>query len=142
MSPDFSSPDADELGNETPRARRTAARTDDRMRKFNYRVPRFPVDLPVRLTFNTSIQVGRCTEISTEGMKMEVHEPLSPDSSGTVHLNYQGITLDVAVRVAHSSSSHEGLRFVFESDEQRDEVTRLVEILAAPPHRQGPVPLG
>ena len=118
-----------------------AARTDDRMRKFNYRVPRFPVDFPVRLTFHESIQVGRCTEISTEGMKLEVSEPLGPDSSGTAHISHEGVTLDVAVRVAHTSSSHDGVRFVFDSDEQRDEVTRLVGILAGP-HHQGPVLLG
>ena len=109
------------------------------MRKFNYRVPRFSVDFPVRLTFNESIQVGRCTEISTEGMKLEVREPLCPDSAGSAHISLEGVTLDVAVRVAHSSSSHDGVRFVFESDEQRDEVTRLVGILSGPQHRQGPV---
>jgi PilZ domain len=109
------------------------------MRKFNYRVPRFSVDLPVHLTFDESTQVGRCTEISTEGMKLEVREPLSPETSGTAHISYQGVTLDVAVRVAHSSSSHDGVRFVYESDEQRDEVSRLVEILAGPHSRSGPI---
>jgi hypothetical protein len=112
------------------------------MRKFNYRVPRFPVDLPVRLTFHEATQAGRCTEISTEGMKIEVQEPLCPDTSGVVHIAYQDVTLDVTVRVAHSSASHDGVRFVYESDEQRDELTRLVEILAGPQHRPGPVALG
>jgi hypothetical protein len=112
------------------------------MRKFNYRVPRFSVDLPVHLTFEDSTQAARCTEISTEGMKLEVRVPLSPESTGTVRLTHRGVTLDIAVRVAHSSSSHDGVRFVYESDEQRDEVSRLVEILVGPQGHSGPVLLG
>jgi hypothetical protein len=109
------------------------------MRKFNYRVPRFPVDVPVRLAFDELIQAGRCREISTEGMKVEVRQPLSPDSCGTVQISYQGVALELTVRVAHSSSSHDGVKFVYESDEQRDDVIRLVELLAGQPHRPGPV---
>jgi hypothetical protein len=108
------------------------------MRKFNYRVPRFNVDIPVRLTFEESSQVGRCMEISTEGMKLELSRPLSPDSSGLVQIHYQGVTLELTVRVAHSSASHDGVRFVYESDEQRDEVIRLVELVCGRLHRPGP----
>jgi hypothetical protein len=118
------------------------ARTDGRMRKFNYRVPRFPVDIPVRLTFDDLAQAGRCREISTEGMKLEVRQPLLPDSCGSVHISYHGIALELTVRVAHSGSTHDGVKFVYDSDEQRDDVIRLVELLAGPQPRTGPVLLG
>lgn len=116
----------------------TPARTDGSMRKFNYRVPRFAVDIPIRLTFDETSQVGRCKEISTEGMRLEVRDPLAPDTAGTVHISYQGVALELTVRVAHSSSSHEGVRFVYETDEQRDEVIRLVALLSGRVH-QGPM---
>jgi hypothetical protein len=110
------------------------------MRKFNYRVPRFPVDIPVRLSFDESTQVGRCLEISIEGMKLEAGQPLSPDSRGTVNLSYLGIAVELSIRVAHSGSSFDGVMFVYESEEQRDKVSQLVSLLARPT-RSGPVVL-
>jgi hypothetical protein len=109
------------------------------MRKFDYRAPRFLVDLPIRLTFEDSMQDGRCSEISTEGMKVELRQPLSPDSCGMVRLSYKDFTLEVPVRVAHSGSSYDGVKFVYESDEQRDELIRLVTLLAGPKQNSGPV---
>ncbi|MGA8874124.1 MAG: PilZ domain-containing protein, partial [Candidatus Korobacteraceae bacterium] len=109
------------------------------MRKFDYRAPRFSVDLEVRLTFEDSMQEGRCCEISTEGMKLEIQQPLSPNTCGTVQLRYGDFMIDVPVRVAHSGSSYDGVKFVYESDEQRDEVIRLVALLAGAKQRLGPV---
>jgi PilZ domain len=109
------------------------------MRKFDYRAPRFLVDLPVRLTFENSMQEGRCKEISTEGMKLEVHQPLPPDCFGTVRVRYREYTIDLAVRVAHSGGSYDGVKFVFESNEQRDDVNRLVALLAGSKQPSGPL---
>jgi PilZ domain-containing protein len=109
------------------------------MRKFDYRAPRFLVDLPVWLTFKDSTQEGRCREISTEGMKLEVRHPLCPDSSGSVHLSYREFSMDLPVRVAHSGSSYDGVKFVFESDEQKDDLMRLVALLAGPKQHFGPL---
>lgn len=111
------------------------------MRKFDYRAPRFVVDFPVRLSFEGAIQQGRCREISTEGMKLELLEPLAPDAQGTVLLNHQDIILELTIRVAHSGSYFDGVKFVYDSEEQRDEVNRLVARLATPPshQRSGPV---
>jgi hypothetical protein len=111
----------------------------DFMRKFDYRAPRFLVDLPIRVTFGSSMQEGRCTEISTEGMKLELRQPLAPDSCGMVRLSHRDILIEIPVRVAHSGSSYDGVKFVYESDEQRDELIRLVAILAGPKQTFGPV---
>lgn len=109
------------------------------MRKFDYRAPRFAVDLPVRITFGESIQQGHCKEISTEGMKLELREPLSPGASGIVRLTYQDMLLDLRVRVAHSGPTYDGVRFIYESEDQRDELSRLVARLAGPKQKLGPV---
>lgn len=109
------------------------------MRKFDYRAPRFAVDLPVRITVDESMQQGLCKEISTEGMKLELREPLAPGSTGTIRLSYQDVFLDVRVRVAHSGPTFDGVRFVYESEDQRDELSRLVARLAGARQRLGPV---
>jgi hypothetical protein len=109
------------------------------MRKFDYRAPRFPVDFPVRLTLDGSTQPGRCIEISTEGMKLELKEPLAPDSNGVVRFSFQDVSLELVVRVAHSGVSFDGVKFVYETDEQRDEINRMVARLSAPQHRSRPV---
>ena len=108
------------------------------MRKFDYRAPRFLVDLPVRLTFADSTQIGLCTEISTEGMTIERRTPLSQDSLGAVYFDYQSMTLELPVRVAHTGPTSDGVSFMYQSDEQRDELRRLVALLAAARHRSGP----
>ena len=109
------------------------------MRKFDYRVPRFPVDLPVRLTLEESTQFGSCTEISTEGMKLEMRTPLSIDAGGVVHITFQNVSFDLPVRVAHCEAGCEGVQFVFGSDEERDEVIRFIALLTSAPTRPGPV---
>jgi hypothetical protein len=109
------------------------------MRKFDYRAPRFVVDLPVRLTFDGTMHQGRCTEISTEGMKLAVDRPLAPESGGRVRLAYQDLVLELPFRVAHSGPSYDGVRFIYESDEQRDDIMRLVAQLAGPRQQPGPV---
>ena len=108
------------------------------MRKFDYRVPRFAVGLPIRLTFDDSTQMGLCTEISTEGMTLEVFKPLSADSLGRVHVDFNDVELDLAVCVAHSGSSCDGVRFVYQSEEQRNEVSRLIAVITTDHRGTGP----
>jgi PilZ domain len=109
------------------------------MRKFDYRAPRFPVDLSVRVTLNANTCVGRCTEISAEGMRVTTREPLSVDFIGSVQVTYKSITLAVPVRVVHCGTGCDGLQFLCESDEQREDVARFVELLTAKPNPTGPV---
>jgi hypothetical protein len=109
------------------------------MRKFDYRAPRFAVDLPVRLTLEESTQFGRCTEISTEGMKLELGEAPSVNAAGAVHVTFQNVSLDLPVRVAHCGTGCDGVQFVYGADEERDEVIRFIALLAAAPRRPGPL---
>jgi hypothetical protein len=100
------------------------------MRKFDYRVPRFQVDLPVLLTLEESTLFGRCTEISTEGMKLELRKPLSIGAGGAVHITYQNVSFDLPVRVAHCDAGCDG---------ERDEVIHFIGMLTSAPRRPGPV---
>ena len=109
------------------------------MRKFDYRAPRFAVDLPIRLSLEESTLFGRCTEISTEGMKLNVSGPLTVDTPGAVQVTFQSVSIDLPVRVAHCGSGCDGVQFVYGSDEERDEVIRFIALLAAAPRRTGPL---
>ena len=108
------------------------------MQKFNYRTPRYSVDLPVQLTSDSSTLSGRCREISKEGMRIELAEPLPADFTGTASLSYQSIALKLRVSVAHTGSERDGVRFVFESQQERAAVARLVAVLAARTQGSGP----
>lgn len=101
------------------------------MQKFTYRTPRFPVDLPIRLTIDGKTIHARCCEISREGMQLEIRQPLPSNYRGTVSLAWQNIVLELPVEMAHSGSSQDGVRFVFSSDKERRDVAHLVAVLAA-----------
>ena len=109
------------------------------MQKFDYRAPRFSVDIPARLTTESSTQLGRCREISTEGMRLELRLPLPPDSLGRVSMSYQSVTVELGVRVMRSEANFEGLKFLFECDEERNVIAHLVTLLAAAQRRPRPV---
>lgn len=101
------------------------------MQKFEYRSPRFAVDLPVKLAVEQSTLPGRCRDISQEGMRLELSQPLPPDACGTVFLSYRDQPLELSVRVAHTGSAHDGVEFIYKSQLEREAVARLVASFAA-----------
>jgi hypothetical protein len=109
------------------------------MQKFEFRGPRFPVDLPVQLTIQNSKLPGRCTEISKEGMKLEVGQVLESNALGTVSMNHLGQTHEFRVRVAHVGPTHGGLEFIYSSDAERTAMAHIVELASVPKNRPGPV---
>ncbi len=109
------------------------------MRKFDYRAPRFSVHLPVRVTFEDATEAGLCTEISTEGMTLALRRPLSVQTCGEVHVEYQNLNLHLSIQAAHSNSISNGVRFVYGSDEQREKVIRLVGLLTEAHPGQSPI---
>jgi hypothetical protein len=109
------------------------------MQKFEYRIPRYVVDLPVMLTLEGLSIPGRCREISIEGMRVELRQPAPPESSGTVSIHYRELSLELPVCVTHSGTGHDGLKFQFEAEKDRTAVERLVSLLAGSTGQPGPV---
>lgn len=101
------------------------------MQKFTYRTPRFPVDLPIRLTVDENVLHAHCREISRDGMQLEIAPPLGLNARGIASITWEGFALEIAVEVSHSGPSQEGVKFLFSSDRQRSEVSRLVAMLTA-----------
>jgi PilZ domain len=108
------------------------------MQKFTYRAPRHRVDLPVRLETAGGTVFGRCREISAEGLRLELNQPLPADQEGRVLLTHRNVDLDLRVKVAYSGT-HDGLKFIFESEKQRAEVARFIASLVDPANPSGPV---
>ena len=96
------------------------------MRKLDYRAPRYPVDLLVRVTFEDSIWIGHCTEISAEGMRIHTRDPLCINSFGVMQVTHDSLTLDIPIQVVHCGPDCQGLRFMFSSRENRAEVADFV----------------
>jgi hypothetical protein len=109
------------------------------MRKFDYRTPRFIVDLPVQFTVNNLTLTGRCREIGKEGMLLELRQQLPPDACGMVSISYQDRTLEIEVRVAHAGATHGGMEFVYKSDSERSAVAQLVTALASSRPQLAPI---
>jgi len=111
------------------------------MHKFNYRSPRYVVDLPVRLLLDDLVIDARCKEISREGMRLEVSEALPADFEGLVLLEWRGSRLELHVRIAHTGSPQDAMRFIFESEKERSAIAALVARLASRSGESGLVPV-
>jgi hypothetical protein len=109
------------------------------MQKFEYRTPRYKVDLPVLLVVADARIHGRCREISKEGMTVEFRGQVVADSSGTVSISYKNLEIDLQVAVTHSGKAADGLKFLFETEQEKSAVERLVALLAGSTGQPGPV---
>jgi len=109
------------------------------MQRFEYRGARFSVDLPVQFIERDTKLAGRCTEISKEGLKLELGEPLESNACGKVFMYYRGQALELSVRVVHLGATYCGMEFIYASDTEQNAVAHLVASLAAPPSRRGPL---
>src|ERR1700744_4182281 len=103
------------------------------MRKFEYRAPRFPADLPISLRPRHASFAGRCKEISRDGMKVEVLSPLPADSEGAIFIDYHGASIEVNVRIVQRGEAHHGLEFLYQSDRERRAIAYLLAALSLLP---------
>jgi hypothetical protein len=105
------------------------------MQRFEYRYPRFTVDFPARLSTANETLAGRCLNISTNGIRLDLAPAVLPGEYGTVALRHQDQTIQLKVRVAHTGHEHSGLEFLFDSAAERSIVTDLVNTLKNPHNR-------
>jgi hypothetical protein len=105
------------------------------LQKFDYRYPRFSVDLPARLITQDSTRIGRCVDIGKEGLKLELDQSLLPDDCGTLSLFCRGHIFELRVRVAHAGASQGRMEFIYSCDSERAVVQDLLASLAKPSER-------
>jgi hypothetical protein len=106
------------------------------MQRFEFRHPRFSVDLPARFSIANETLAGRCTDISTKGMRLELPHAVAPGSCGTVSMRFQDQTIELNARIAHTTSAYSGLEFLCDSIVVCGKVAHLVASLAAPRNRR------
>jgi PilZ domain len=109
------------------------------MHRFEYRGPRYSVDLPVELTTPDATLAARCTEISKEGLKLELAEAVPCGSVGIVFVCYQGRPMRFRVRSIHTGGRYCGWEFLYNSDAEQDAVAGLVDAIAVPNTRRRPM---
>jgi hypothetical protein len=109
------------------------------MRKFEYRSPRYDVDLAVRLIAGSADFTGRCRQISRDGLSAQFPKQLPPGSQGTLLIHFQDLSVEVRVRVAHAGANAEGLEFLFRSETDRKAVDQLIAAIAVTGQKLGPV---
>lgn len=109
------------------------------MQKFEYRTPRYSVDLPVLLILKDERVTGRCREISSEGMKVDFRQTVVRNCCGTLRIGHGGAFLEVRARVTRTSPGSDGVKFLFASERERKALQRLVAITVASSGQHGPI---
>ena len=99
------------------------------MRTFDFRSPRFSVDLPVHVIVGDRVQPARCTEICCGGMRLETAEPMSIDLRAIIQFAYRGVSFDIPARVVHHTGESQGVQFLCDTDLRRENVARLIGLL-------------
>lgn len=100
------------------------------MRRFQYRAPRFPVDLPVYLTQGESTQLTRCREVSVDGMKLDLMGASFPFSCGFLQLGDGISSLKIPFQVSSRAIDSICVMFQNESSEQSEELCRFIASLS------------
>lgn len=102
------------------------------MRKFRFRSPRFPVDIPIKVTRGGASRPGRCIEISADGMKFEGADLPDPQSSGSIQIDYEELSLVLPFRSVYTAAKFEVAEFVLKSAEQKRDVNLLISAISSP----------
>ena len=109
------------------------------MRKFEYRSPRYNVDLAVRLIVGGANVIGQCREISRDGLSAQFPEQISAGALGTLIIHYRDLSVEVRVRVAHTGPHSEGLKFLFRAEADRKAIDQLIAAIAVTSPKLQPV---
>jgi hypothetical protein len=105
------------------------------MQRFEYRHPRLPVDLSAEFSIANETLAGRCINISTKGMGIDLLDRIEPGYCGVVSLRYMNQTIDLNVRVAHTGRKHCGFEFRCDSGAEQRTLTHLITALMDPRNR-------
>jgi hypothetical protein len=101
----------------------------NRVQDFGYRVPRFPADFHLLLQTNEPeprVLDARCTDISADGIAVQMPEHLSVGVRVTLVLTLPGssTSLRIGGRVAYQKNDEHGFAFIFSSPQERESVQK------------------
>jgi len=101
------------------------------MKKLIYRRPRYRIDVPVTLRqARQQSLVGRCTDISSEGVGVCILEELPIGETLTIEFALGSSAVHANARVEYRYDHRcYGLKFLFLSSQERDSVARAVNTI-------------
>jgi hypothetical protein len=106
----------------------------DKIYDFTYRTPRFPADF--RLLLQTDdlpprLLDARCSNLSEDGLAVEISEPLEIGAKVTLILNLPGepTAMRIAAKVFNRHPDGYGCAFIFSSESERK---YICDYLASP----------
>jgi len=105
------------------------------MQRFEYRNPRLLIDLSAQVLVANKTLVGRCTNISAEGIGIDLLDRIDPGCCGVISFRYLNQTIELNARVAHTAREHCGFEFRCESIAEQRALTRLIAALMDPGNR-------
>ncbi len=96
----------------------------DNIYSYGYRTPRFRVDFRLLLQTDDSLPRlldARCTNLSEDGLALELYEPLELDAKVTLILTLPGnsTSMRIAARVINRRQDGYGFAFIFLSHAER-----------------------
>lgn len=107
------------------------------MKRFEYRQPRFSVDLAVQFSIAKNAHAARCTNISAKGLRLDLLKTVAPGCRCVLRLHRAGQTVALNARVVHTDGRHSGLEFLYDLPEEQTNLQQLLSVLTAPCPRRG-----
>ncbi len=112
-----------------------------RVQEFGYRVPRFPADFRVLLETSEAeprVLDARCTDISADGLAVQMEECLSVGTQVRLVLRLPGspTSLRLAGRVTYQKNDEHGFAFIYSSEQERESIEQYLSSLG---HRTLPM---
>ena len=104
---------------------------------FAYRVPRFPLRLPVEFRIEDACLLGFTKDLSDKGVLVQLQEPVLPGTLGRVRLQIHTCSIEVEAEVAYAELGEAGLRFRFASPAEQGFVETLVKLVSRTQARGG-----
>jgi hypothetical protein len=77
-------------------------------------------------------RLGRCVEISADGMRFEGADQLDPESSGSIQIDHEELSLVLPFRSVYTTVKFEVAEFVLESEAQRRDLNLLISAISSP----------
>lgn len=97
---------------------------------FLYRLPRFDINFPLDFVLGESLTAGHCLNLSHTGMLALFAYPIGNGADGTLRLKPANRIFQLRAHVTHSEGLKSGLQFDFATDQERQVIVALVEIIS------------
>jgi hypothetical protein len=101
----------------------------NRMRRFEYRLPRTTTDFSVDFVVGEETFCGLCRDIGDAGIRAEFDDPLAVGSFGLLILRHPTRLLKVEAQVTYFERYQAGLSFLSQKPRERAMITEFIALI-------------